>query len=66
LKRTIKAVMFNLGVILMTNGKFDYIDSLRRAHKVLENKRIAPSFEEFKQAYLRVRECLWNDLEPRE
>jgi len=63
---TIKAVIFDFGATLIMDDRFDYFDSLRRAHKVLESEGIAPSFEEFKQAYLRVRERLWNDPELRE
>jgi hypothetical protein len=57
--------MFDFDVTLIMDEKFDYFGSLSRAHKVVENERIALPFEEFKQAYLRFRERLWNDPELR-
>lgn len=55
--------MFDFGATLVLDDKFDYSGSLRRAHRVLENGGIAPSFKEFKPGYLKVREQLWNDPE---
>lgn len=55
--------MFDFGATLVQDDKFDYFGSLRKAHRVLENAGIAPSFDEFKRVYLRVREELWGDSE---
>lgn len=63
---TVKAVVFDFGSTLILDDGFDYFGSLRRAQRVLENGGIAPSFEEFKPGYLKVRERLWNDPELRE
>jgi HAD superfamily hydrolase (TIGR01509 family) len=61
-----KAVMFDFGATLILDDKFDYLGSLRKAHKILKDAGIAPSFEEFKPGYLKVRERLWGDPEFRE
>lgn len=63
---TVKAVMFDFGATLVQDDKFDYFGSLRKAHTILENAGIAPSFDEFKRVYLKVREELWGDSEFRE
>jgi putative hydrolase of the HAD superfamily len=58
--------MFDFGATLVMDDRFDYFGSLRKAHKVLEDAGIAPSFEEFKSAYLQVREELWHNPEFKE
>ncbi|MGQ9565584.1 MAG: HAD family hydrolase [Candidatus Bathyarchaeales archaeon] len=63
---TVRAVMFDFGATLILDDRFDYFASLRKAHEVLEIGGVAPSFEEFKRVYLRVRSDLWNDGELRE
>jgi hypothetical protein len=63
---TIKAVMFDFGATLIMDDKFDYFGSLGRGIRFWKAKELLHRFEEFKQAYLRVRECLWNDPELRE
>ena len=55
--------MFDFGATLVLDDKFDYFGSLRRAHRVLENEGIAPSFKEFKPSYLEGKERLWKDPE---
>lgn len=58
--------MFDFGATLVEDDRFDYFGSLRKAHMLLENVNIAPSFDEFKHTYLQVREELWKDSEFRE
>ncbi|MBX5327595.1 MAG: HAD family hydrolase [Candidatus Bathyarchaeia archaeon] len=63
---TVKAVMFDFGATLILDDRFDYFASLRKAYEVLKAGGVAPSFEEFKRVYLRVRSDLWSDGELRE
>jgi putative hydrolase of the HAD superfamily len=62
----VRGVMFDFGSTLIEDDRFDYLGSLRKAHKVLENAGVAPGFEEFRRVYLQVREELWGGSEFRE